>query len=393
LQAAQPAISEDEEVEGSMATGYDERDDERYDERGEDRRTRRDEYDAERTNRYERGERYGAPRATTRYGAARGDYDAEEYGRDYDSRDLRTRDYDDDRGEAYGGYQGRDYRAEYERGPAARDYDRPADYTRGRADYGRAYGYARDYGRERGRDYYTGPRPARGYDYDDERAPRAYNYDTDRADWSRTRERRREDEERGRDARGAARGKERGWWERVTDEVASWFGDEDAERRRLRDERQRGAHHRGRGPRGYRRSDERIREDINDRLTDHPYIDATDVEVSVASGEVTLTGAVESRQAKRLAEDIAESVSGVTNVENRLRVNRGAFDTVEPQALPKTDTTPAVPTTTTTGALPPPTTDAAETTRVAATSAGAGTTGTSTPTGTTGTGRSKTTTT
>ncbi len=80
----------------------------------------------------------------------------------------------------------------------------------------------------------------------------------------------------------------------------------------------------GRGPKGYRRSDERIREDINERLTDHPEIDATEIEVAVTNGEVTLTGTVDHRHAKRLAEDIAEGVSGVHDVHNQIRVNRNA---------------------------------------------------------------------
>src|SRR4030095_11010348 len=78
--------------------------------------------------------------------------------------------------------------------------------------------------------------------------------------------------------------------------------------------------HRGRGPKGYKRSDERIKEDVNDRLSDDYYLDASEVEVAVSNTEVTLTGTVNSREEKRRAEDIAESVSGVTNVENRLRV-------------------------------------------------------------------------
>jgi len=108
---------------------------------------------------------------------------------------------------------------------------------------------------------------------------------------------------------------ERGWWDRAADEVSSWFGDDDAERRRQQD----GAH-RGRGPKNYRRSDERIKEDVNDRLTDAAYLDASDIDVEVNDREVTLSGTVDSRNAKRMAEDIAESVSGVTNVENRIRV-------------------------------------------------------------------------
>ena len=77
--------------------------------------------------------------------------------------------------------------------------------------------------------------------------------------------------------------------------------------------------HRGRGPRGYQRSDERIREEINDRLTDDPTLDASDIEVRVDRCEVTLNGTVHRRDDKRRAEDIAEQVSGVTHVQNNLR--------------------------------------------------------------------------
>lgn len=114
---------------------------------------------------------------------------------------------------------------------------------------------------------------------------------------------------------------ERGWWDRASDEVSSWFGDREAERRRQMDERREG-NYRGRGPKNYTRSDERIREDINDRLTDYAYIDASDIDVSVKNSEVVLNGTVDSRYDKRLAESIAEDVTGVRNVENHIRVNR-----------------------------------------------------------------------
>jgi hypothetical protein len=122
--------------------------------------------------------------------------------------------------------------------------------------------------------------------------------------------------------RPRGRGERRGWTERATDEVASWFGDEGARRRREAD-------HRGKGPRGYRRSDERIRDDVCDRLIDDPEIDATDITVTVREGEVTLDGHVDSRWARRAAEDCAEAVSGVQHVQNNLRV-RPARDAVTP---------------------------------------------------------------
>jgi osmotically-inducible protein OsmY len=80
--------------------------------------------------------------------------------------------------------------------------------------------------------------------------------------------------------------------------------------------------YRGRGPKGYRRTDERLMEEICDRLTDDDDIDASEIEVRVENCEVTLNGTVDNRDEKRRAEDIAEQVSGVTNVQNNLRVDR-----------------------------------------------------------------------
>ena len=79
-------------------------------------------------------------------------------------------------------------------------------------------------------------------------------------------------------------------------------------------------HHRGRGPRNYVRSDERIREDVSDRLTDDRGIDASDFEITVSDREVTLSGTVSTRFEKRRAEDLAEAVSGVTHVQTNLRI-------------------------------------------------------------------------
>jgi osmotically-inducible protein OsmY len=84
----------------------------------------------------------------------------------------------------------------------------------------------------------------------------------------------------------------------------------------------------GRGPKNYRRSDERIREEICDRLTMHPDVDASDLEVHVASGIVTMAGTVESRHEKRIAELIADDTLGVDDVDNRLKVRHGFWAAV-----------------------------------------------------------------
>ena len=78
--------------------------------------------------------------------------------------------------------------------------------------------------------------------------------------------------------------------------------------------------YRGRGPRGYVRSPARIHEDLCDRLTENPFIDASDVDVTVAGTEVTLGGAVQDTIAMRQAHAIAEEVAGVTHVHNRLQL-------------------------------------------------------------------------
>jgi osmotically-inducible protein OsmY len=82
-----------------------------------------------------------------------------------------------------------------------------------------------------------------------------------------------------------------------------------------------GGRHFGKGPKGYQRSDERIREEVSDRMTEHGGIDASELEVQVSNGEVTLTGFVDDRQQKRMAEDLAEQISGVRDVHNQLRVH------------------------------------------------------------------------
>lgn len=81
--------------------------------------------------------------------------------------------------------------------------------------------------------------------------------------------------------------------------------------------------HRGKGPKNYQRSDDRIREDLCERLSMDHHVDASDIEVTVSGGTVTLSGTVSDRRAKRRAEDISESINGVKDVENQIRVSRG----------------------------------------------------------------------
>ena len=317
----------------------------------------------DRSGDYARGSDYGTQRRGG-YASGRGDYGRErEYGaREYDSRDYFSR-YGS-RGYGSREYGSRDYPPRYEREELPGDYARtpprrPAseasrlEYPAG--PYGRTA--ARDYERaERGR-----PRVAhdeegvREYDTDYGRTTSRFygrsGYEYGREDYERDDDERDDRRVYGRRAY-AGRGDDRGagsWLDRAADQVRSWFGGDDDPDDRAREMRGAGrgeGKFRGRGPRNYRRSDERVREEVCDRLTDNEWLDASEVEVNVAAGEVFLTGTVDSRYAKRIAESIAESVTGVTNVQNNLRVHN--YQHPEPSAT--TETTVVAPPALTPGA-------------------------------------------
>lgn len=78
----------------------------------------------------------------------------------------------------------------------------------------------------------------------------------------------------------------------------------------------------GVGPKGYSRSDERIREDVSDALTRDRAVDASEIEVDVKEGVVSLRGSVSDKWMKRRAEDCAEEITGVRDVRNELEIRR-----------------------------------------------------------------------
>jgi len=78
--------------------------------------------------------------------------------------------------------------------------------------------------------------------------------------------------------------------------------------------------HRGRGPQGYQRSDDRLKEIVCERLTDDPGIDASNVTVEVTGQIVKLTGTVDDRSTKYEIEELVERLGGVKDIDNQLRV-------------------------------------------------------------------------
>lgn len=71
---------------------------------------------------------------------------------------------------------------------------------------------------------------------------------------------------------------------------------------------------------GEERPDERIREDVCDRLTQLGPVDCTEIDVDVLDGVVTLRGAIRSNEAKAKAVSVVESVVGVRSITNDLRI-------------------------------------------------------------------------
>jgi osmotically-inducible protein OsmY len=332
-----------------MSTRYGDRGFGRYGDSDEDRTEDRD-FDGrdtgraygDATERYGRGSDYGSARRGG-YAAAREDYRSE---RDYGPREQNARDYfPREYGPRYGSreYGAGEHPPRYGREGGAGGYAGSPVRRHEGEDYGRAYGrdVSRDYGRARTRVVHDDDDGVRDYDTDYGRTTSRFygrsGYEYGREDYDR-------DDDRGEHGgRAYAERDGRNWLDRAADGVRSWFGgDDDGPEGRGRGDKMHThggraeGKFRGRGPRNYRRSDERVREELCDRLTDNEWLDASDVEVNVVAGEAILTGTVDSRYAKRLAETIAESVSGVTNVQNSLRVHnyQAAADTTLTAATP-----------------------------------------------------------
>ena len=77
--------------------------------------------------------------------------------------------------------------------------------------------------------------------------------------------------------------------------------------------------YRGKGP--AQPADDQITTAIERILTDDPWLDASGIQVSVQKGIAQLRGAVASRQAKRRAEELADQIRGVRDVQNQLSIS------------------------------------------------------------------------
>lgn len=260
------------------------------------------------------------------------DYENRRYpGDDRDRWGARERDFDE-------GYRNSEPGPRQERGPwqGGQGYA-GSGFTRGFEDYGRgpredSSRYTREYNRDYDRDYNTGYNynpgvnfqgnqgghgRSQGFTGNDWNARPGYGQysvpGTFGGGWSE------------RDA-GYDRGQERGFGTYVARDRTDGLNfrrehDERGPVERLGDRLREGVRRLGKGPKAYTRSDDRVREDIYDRLM-HGWVNAEDVVVQVKGGEVTLTGFVDERRDKRVIEDIVEEVLGVNDVHNQLKVGR-----------------------------------------------------------------------
>lgn len=215
----------------------------------------------------------------------------------------------------------------YDDRPQQRDWDR-SDQDRARDDQsgmGRGYGASGDMGRDRWDDRYgrQDERGPQGYgDRATQDRPGGYGMGRSgqddrwsgdagqqgRGDWAGS----------GRAGQGAqGNGQPYGSGGMARDRYGQGYGGGMSDRY---GQAQRQDSYRGRGPSGYQRSDDRIREDVNDALEDDDHVDASEITVQVQSGEATLTGTVRDRTQKRAAEDCVERVRGVKDVHNQIRV-------------------------------------------------------------------------
>lgn len=292
-----------------MQRRYATRDNERQLQGGGQRGQYRREYDDEAMQRefsgYDQEDEYGMQPSRERgewqadwseSGRARGDDSRYERNERYGSR-RDSRDFHDSRESRYGNPRQLDGQ-----GDSRDPYGRSQGGMQGRDVYGARSGFGGGYGRDSGRQYSRDF----GRDYEGDYGGDFGNmYGRDRSrDYERD------------NGNGMSQGY--GQQHRYGDE--SWQGRQEAGQRGY------GAYGGGstdmrhrEGPKGYSRTDERVREDVCERLCMAHHLEVCDVSVQVKDGRVELQGNVPQRWMKHAIEDVVEKCFGVHDVENRIR--------------------------------------------------------------------------
>lgn len=111
-----------------------------------------------------------------------------------------------------------------------------------------------------------------------------------------------------------------GWYGGMDDDGGHGNTEPGAYRGDLAGEQPQHGPHAGKGPHGFERADARLREQICEALEDDDWVDASNIQIAVVRGQVTLAGTVEDRPMRRRAEDCVWRVPGVADVQNRIRI-------------------------------------------------------------------------
>lgn len=69
-------------------------------------------------------------------------------------------------------------------------------------------------------------------------------------------------------------------------------------------------------------TDDAIQQNVTLALSQNSLLQGDNIQVAVENGNVTLSGSVKSNSEKSIATTVANSVSGVTNVQNNLIISR-----------------------------------------------------------------------
>jgi hypothetical protein len=93
------------------------------------------------------------------------------------------------------------------------------------------------------------------------------------------------------------------------------------------------AGYRGVGPKGYKRSDSRLKDQVSEQLLLDPYLDPSGISVKVSKGRVTLTGTVPSERMRDGAVAAASSVAaGAVDAKLQVAGAIGRASRVTPRA-------------------------------------------------------------
>jgi hypothetical protein len=78
----------------------------------------------------------------------------------------------------------------------------------------------------------------------------------------------------------------------------------------------------GIGPKGYKRSDMRLKEEAYLLLNQDPILDSSSIQIDVLNNVIYLKGVVDSRRDKKRAEVLIEDIYGIEDVQNQLKIVR-----------------------------------------------------------------------